>query len=150
MEAESETLGRSALWFTQPRHSALTLILCRKEVEHLASSWKTRTIHGKDSTKTSSNLLHHLMVHPDGPHYSLIGSETTGLYLLSQYISVSHRELCCAGDTTCTMETSSVRRIRHSCVILSLQSSSHKSSGCDDRDGAGQKATIDAVQHENA
>ena len=137
-----------SFWFTQPRHSALTLISCRKEVQHFISSRKTRTFHGKDSTKKSSNLLHHLVAPQDGPHYSLIGSETIGLYSLRRCISVSHRGLCCAGDTTCTVRTPPVRPIRHTCVILSLHSGSHKSSGCDDGDRAGQKATIDAVQHE--
>jgi hypothetical protein len=149
-----ESPKRSAavlLRLPKPRHSALIIpISCRKEVQHSVSSWKTCTIHGKDSTKDSSNLLHQLAVPPNGPHHSLIGSEPHVLasYLLRQYISVSHRGLCGAGDTTCTLGASSIRRIRHTCVILSLHSSSHKNLGCDDRDGAGQKATIDAVQHE--
>jgi hypothetical protein len=88
--------------------------------------WKTRTFHGKDSTKKSSNSLHHVVVLPDGSHYSMIGSETTGLHSLRQCISVSHRGLCGAGVTTCTVGTSSVRRIRHTRVIISRHSSSHK------------------------
>jgi hypothetical protein len=84
---------------------------------------------------------------PNGPHYSLIGSETTNL-LSARTASASHRGFCDTGAIACIVGMSSVCRIRHSCVILSLHSSSHKTSGCDDGDETGQEATIEAVQHE--
>lgn len=77
-------------------------------------------------------------------HNSFIGSETPKLSSARSDAVLR----CGTGATTFTLGKPSACRIRHTCVVLSLDSSSHKSSGCTGLDEASQKAMVDAVQYE--